>query len=122
MQVGIDATTIIGINHEWSYVRINGRNYHVDPTFVLSEVDSLAYFMMTDDQRDATGCSKDSFLYTSNYSQDHPHPDYAANDDFFAPIWDYRIQTFSSDEKVIHCWCYSEGWEEESFDFDYSGF
>lgn len=122
MQAGVEATIVMDINHEWSYVRIGGRNYHIDPTFVLSEMDSLAYFMMTDDRREATGCSKDGFRYVSNYSQDHPHPDYTADDDFFAPVWDYRIRTFSPDEKVMHCWYYTEGWEEEPFDFDYSGF
>ena len=122
MQIGIDATTVFGSNHEWSFVRMDGRNYHIDPTYVLNEPDSMAYFMMTDDQRDATGCSKDHFLYTSNYSQDHPHPDYAADDGFFAPVWSYRIRTFSADEKLMHCWRYTESWEEEPFDFDYSGF
>ena len=26
------------------------------------------------------------------------------------------------DEDILRCWCYSEGWEKEYFDFDYSGF
>ena len=122
MQAGVEATIVMDINHEWSFVRMGGRNYHIDPTYVLNEPDSMAYFMMTDDQRDATGCSKDHFIYTSNYSQDHPHPDYAADDGFFAPVWSYRIRTFSADEKLMHCWRYTESWEEEPFDFDYSGF
>ena len=122
MQAGVEATTVMGSNHEWSYVRIGGRNYHIDPTFVLSEMDSMAYFMMTDDQRDATGCSKDHFLYTSNYSQDHPHPDYVAEDDFFAPVWDYRFEKLFTKEKKIRCWQYTEGWEKDYLEFDYTGF
>ena len=117
-------TAIIKRNyyHEWSYVRIGGRNYHIDPTFVLSEMDSMAYFMMTDNQRDATGCSKDHFLYTSNYSQDHPHPDYVAEDDFFAPVWEYRFEKLFPKEKKIRCWQYTEGWEKDYLEFDYTGF
>lgn len=122
MQVGVEATTMMGGDHEWSYVRINGVNYHIDPTFVLSQPDSLAYFMMTDEQREATGYGKDKYIIASNYAQDHPHPDYAAEDAFFAPIWSYQLEKFLPDEKKMHCWQYSEGWAQEYFDFDYSGF
>ena len=122
MQAGVDAATVKGSLHEWSYVRINGRNYHIDPTYVLSEMDKLIYFMMTDDQRDATGCSKDNFIYVSNYAQDHPHPDYKADDDFFAPVWDYRFEKLFPDENRIRCWRYAEGDAQEHFEFDYSGF
>ncbi|MBR0136628.1 MAG: hypothetical protein IJM18_10525, partial [Clostridia bacterium] len=122
MQAGVEATTVMGSNHEWSYVRIGGRNYHIDPTFVVSEMDSLAYFMMTDDQRDATGCSKDHFIYVSNYSQDHPHPDYVADDDFFEPVWGYRLEKLFPDENRIRCWRYTDGDAQEYFEFDYSAF
>ena len=122
MQVGIDATTMMGGAHEWSYVRIGGRNYHIDPTYALSEMDALAYFMMTDEQRETGLCSRDEFIITSNYSQENPHPDYAADDDFFKPVWDYRFEKLSHDEKLIRCWRYAEGWQQEFFEFDYSDF
>lgn len=122
MQVGVDATVMMGSAHEWSYIRINGHDYHVDPTYVLSEPDKLVYFMMTDEQRESSGFSRDEFVITSNYSQDHPHPDYKADDDFFAPVWDYRAESFSHDEKILRCWKYTESSEQEYFDFDYSEF
>ena len=33
------------------------------------------------------GYRKEDFVITSNYAQDHPHPDYAADDSTFAPLW-----------------------------------
>ena len=122
MQVGVDATIMMDRAHEWSYVRINGNDYHIDPTYALSEPDSLAYFMMTDAQREASGFSRDEFVVASNYSQDHPHPDYTADDAFFAPVWDYRFESFSPNEKTLRCWKYSSGDDREYFDFDYSAF
>lgn len=65
MQSGVDAINI-GIYephmcHAWTYVVVNGQGYHVDPTWSLkSGLDSnnlyLAYFMMSDDLRESTGC------------------------------------------------------------------
>ena len=122
MQAGVDATTMMGGDHEWSYVRINGRCYHIDPTFVLSDQDSLAYFMMDDAQREVNGYGPDHYTITSNYSTDHPHPDYIADDRFFEPAWLYAFDALRTDDKVIRCWWYSEGWEKEYLDFDYSEF
>ena len=57
MQAGVDATVMMGersydhANHQWSYVRINGRTYHIDPTYALQSGHYLGYFMMTDLQR-----------------------------------------------------------------------
>ena len=122
MQAGVEATVMSGSRHQWSYVRINGRNYHIDPTYLLSDRNSLSYFMMTDDQRDAEGCSKDDFQITCNYSEDHPHPDYTADDDTFSTIWDYIFERFFPDENKLLCWRYTEDWKEEYIEFDYSGF
>ena len=123
MQAGVDATTVMGSGHEWSYVRINGVNYHVDPTYAINEMDhSLAFFMMTDSRREATGHGRDSFVYVSNYSQDHPHPAYSADDDTFAPLWERHLESFSPQEKVLRCWQYTTGWEKGYLDFDYTGY
>ena len=81
----------------------------------------LAYFMMTDAQREATGHGRDGFIFVSNYSQDHPHPDYTADDATFAPLWDRQLESFSPKEKLLRCWQYTEGWEKDVLDFDYTG-
>ena len=122
MQAGVDAATVMGGAHEWSYVRINGVNYHVDPTFAINTWGSLAYFMMTDEQREATGYSRDGFVYISNYSQDHPHPGYTADDDTFGPLWERQLEAFSPQENILRCWQYTEGWEKDYLDFDYTGY
>ena len=122
MQAGVDAATVMGGGHEWSLVRINGVNYHVDPTFALDTGCSLAYFMMTDEQREATGYGRDSFVFISNYSQDHPHADYPADDDTFGPLWERRPETFYPQENFLRCWKYSDIGEMDYLDFDYTGY
>ncbi len=119
MQAGVEATTMLGTDHEWSYVRIGGREYHIDPTFVLSSEESLEYFMMNDEQRALSGFPRDDMVITSNYSQDHPHPDYAADDSTFSVLWGYQFEELFPDENKLRCWQYSEGWEKVHFDFNY---
>ena len=122
MQVGVDATTVMGGGHEWNYVRINGFNYHVDPTFAIDSGSSLAYFMMTDEQREETGYVRDGFIFICNYSQNHPHPEYTADDDTFEPLWERQLDALFLRENILRCWQYTEGWEKSYFDFDYTGY
>lgn len=129
MQAGVEASVMSGqreydnLGHQWSLVRINGKNYHIDPTYALDSYDPLSYLMMTDDRREVMDSFPVStFFAVSHYSKEHPHPDYAVTDDFFAPIWDYYFEALYPDEDILRCWRYSEGWEKEYFDFDYSGF
>ena len=123
MQAGVEATTMMGGDHQWSYVRINGLNYHIDPTFVISERDSLAYFMMTDEQRELTGYKKSGFTITSNYAQDHSHPDYVADDDHFRPLWDTYFDTLTRDTHTVNCAIgENEYGEWQYLEFDYSGY
>ncbi|MBO4831641.1 MAG: transglutaminase domain-containing protein [Oscillospiraceae bacterium] len=123
MQTGVEATTVMGGNHEWSYVRINGNEYHIDPTFALSDPGTLCYFMMTDEQRDYTGYGRDEYVYVSLYSEDNPHPDYAADDDTFSPLWDYcYLDEILADDDTIRSWHYAPDWEMEFSYFSYAGF
>ena len=93
MQVGIDATNMSGhrawdhASHQWTYVRMNGHNYHIDPTYVIGD-HTLSYFMMNDARReDADGYPREDYVITSNYAQDHPHLEYTAEDDSFSALW-----------------------------------
>ncbi len=119
MQAGVEATVMIGNNHEWSYVRIGGRDYHIDPTFVLNSDESLAWMMMTDEQRAKDGFEKGGYFIASNYSRDHAHPDYTADDSTYAAIWDYWFGEFLPGENILRCRRYGEGWETEYLDFAY---
>ena len=129
MQAGVEATIMSGPRssdqepHQWSYVRIGGHDYHIDPTYAIDDVDSLSYFMMTDAQRFAEdGYEPSTFKITSNYSQDHPHPVYAAADDTFAPLWDCTLETFDPDKNIIICRKADESGENVSVEFDYAGY
>ncbi|MCR5293976.1 MAG: transglutaminase family protein [Lachnospiraceae bacterium] len=128
MQAGVEATTMGGnrswdeAGHEWSYVRLGGRNYHIDPTFGLGN-GYLDYFLMTDDQREAM----DSYLrsryrITSNYSEDHPHPDYTADDETFSPLWGSVYREFDHEAQMLEYWKFDENGQYTIYYFDYSGY
>jgi len=119
MQAGVEATTMMGPDHEWSYVRISGHEYHIDPTYVLDSEESFAFFMMTDEQRALTGFPRDDMFITSNYAKDHPHPAYKADDSTFSVLWDYQFEGLLREENKLRCWQYSEGWEKAYLDFNY---
>ena len=52
LQLGINAATVINSKHEWSIIKLDGKYYHIDPTFAMGHPNSLAYFMMTDEKRE----------------------------------------------------------------------
>ena len=122
LQAGVDATIMMGDAHQWSYVRINGHHYHIDPTFVLNDKDALSYFMMNDEQREVTGFGKDSFIIASVYTQDNPHPDYLANDDTFRPVWNGYLEAFFPEENRMLIRKSSDFGETYHVEFDYTGF
>ena len=127
MQVGVDATVMMGNTlstnegHVWSYVKINGRNYHIVPTYVLSEYGNLGYFMMTDEKR-ADDFDPAEFIVTSNYTQDHEHPDYKADDDTFSPLWDGSLEDFVHKTHTIYYYEFDETGDSIRKEFDYEGF
>ena len=65
LQAGVDAVQLGCFEpemcHSWVYVILNGKGYHVDPTWALKDSLEtqklrLEYFMMTDARRTETGC------------------------------------------------------------------
>ena len=128
LQAGVDASNMSGHRgydhegHQWSYVRMGGHNFHIDPTYVIGSMDSLSYFMMDDAQREAEdGYSPDDFVICSNYAQDNPHPEYVADDDSFRELWGGNFLSFDHETRTIY---YEKpvndsGWE--TFSFDYTG-
>lgn len=113
MQAGMDATIMMGEprdgeeNHEWSYVRINGNHYHVDPTYVLSEPGNLEYFLMTDEKR-ADQFPPERWVIAGTYTQEHVHPEYTADDDSFRTLWDTSLDDFDHDAHMIYSWYYDD--------------
>ncbi len=125
MEVGVDATTMSGertdMNHQWTYVRINGHNFHIDPTYALDYPDNLAFFMMTDDQR-AEDVFPETFVVTSNFTQEYGAPDYIADDDTFAPIWQGWFDSFDHDSSTLRYHTSNDAGELVYHELNYSGY
>ncbi len=128
LQAGVDASNMSGhrsydrASHQWSYVKINGHNYHIDPTYVIGDPDSLQYFMMDDAQREAADCYDPAeFVICSNYAQDHPHPDYKADDDSFREIWRGRFMELDHENRILHYTAFNEQYQLVEMCFDYTG-
>ena len=103
MQLGIDATVMSGSDHRWSYVRLKGKNYHIDPTFVL-ETHDLAYFLMTDAQRkEKGGYRKEDFVVTSCYTQIYDAPHYRADDETFTDLSHMDYMKLDRDLDLVFC-------------------
>ena len=69
------------------------------------------------------GYGKVEYVITSNYAQDHPHPDYVADDDTFRPLWDKSFESFSHETHTILCWTESGDYGEWTcYEFDYAGY
>ena len=128
LQAGVDASVMSGHRdwddaaHQWSYVKLHGHNFHIDPTYVIGDQDSLSYFMMTDEQREtADGYLRSGYTICSHYSNDHPHPAYAADDDSFREIWRGRFAEYDHETHTLTYSYYDEQGEPCAASFDYTG-
>ena len=125
LQAGVDATTVSGIcpenleGHEWSYVTINGKNFHIDPTYGMNSGVYLSYFMMTDQQREEEdGYKKDEMRVGCGYKDEHNGDQYDADDDYFAPLWGGYLTSWDHEKKLIY---YTDRDGNDAV-FDYSSF
>jgi len=106
-QAGVDTTTCGSLNaqndaHEWSFVKLDGEYYHIDPTWAIDAADAYNYFGMTDEQRRVQGGWDMSIL---NYGSANIFDDrgvYKANSERFKDLWysvtgstDYDTNTIS---------------------------
>ena len=122
MQAGVEATNMGGKDHDWTYVKINGNNYHIDATFGLGTDGALAYFLMDDDQRAEEGYPKKEHEILCNYSSDHPHPDYTADDDTFRPLWKGFDAELDHAAHTLHYRYYDDDGALREASFDYGGY
>lgn len=125
LQAGVDANNIGGnLNynnegHEWVYITINGRNYHVDPTYAMSSGNDLTYLMMTDDYRENVDCfEKETYSIGCHYIEEHNGYKYDADDDFFAPLRGTKLISWDPDKNEIRY----ESYDGTEGTFDYSPF
>lgn len=114
LQAGVDASVMSGhrsydgASHQWSYIKLDGRDFHVDPTFVIGSNDSLSYFLMDDGQRELTGFLRNDYTICSHYSNDHPHPSYAADDGRFRELWQGEAAGWDPDSHILTYTVYDE--------------
>ncbi len=125
LQAGVDVTSGGGYSysgkdgHAWSYVTINGKNYHVDPTYVMGQPGNLTYLMMTDSKREIEGdYKKNEMSIACHYKEDHNGSKYDADDDFFSPLWGGTLTSWDHKKNVI----YYTDFEGNEKTFDYSKF
>ena len=127
---GVNATTVLGwdsqgeLYHEWSLIRLNGKHYHIDPTFELNAGDGeFRYFLMSDAGRlDNGDFPSKYFTYCDVYSRSHPHPDYTANDDTFNELrWNF-FDSLDHENQILHYSYYNDFAELVQGEFDYSAF
>ncbi len=127
LQAGVDAGVMSGhrgwdhAGHQWSYVKLHGHDFHIDPTYVIGDQDSLSYFMMTDAQRETDDYGRSDFVICSHYSQEHPHPEYSADDDSFREIWEGRFMEFDHATRTLSYSAYNDEGELVAKTFDYTG-
>lgn len=119
LQAGVDATCAGGTNHEWSYVTINGKNYHIDPTYAMGTDVDLSYLMMTDEIREVRdNFPKKNNVIANHYKDAHNGDQYDANDKFFEPLYDGHLISWDPEQNLIY---YKDANGDECT-FDYSPF
>ncbi len=110
LEAGVDASVMKGergydnVGHQWSLVKIDGKYYHIDPTYGLGFTNSLEYFMMTDQQRfERDDYDPACYVPCTVYAQNHETPDCSCTDDTYRLFWVSTIISWSPDENRILC-------------------
>jgi hypothetical protein len=92
MQVGIEAIPCSSLSednsvaHEWTLIQLDGRYYHIDPTYSVEYSDSLFFFCMTDKQREHYGDYPPE-RYTYGDTDVPDAGKYKATDNRFLKFW-----------------------------------
>ncbi|MCR4669798.1 MAG: transglutaminase-like domain-containing protein [Saccharofermentans sp.] len=108
LQAGVEATPFgTEGEHDWSYVKLNGKGYHVDPTWGLHGESpdtglNLEYFMMTEEERSDDGLqSKYQAEMLWMWKEDYDIKRFAATDETFKPLKDGGYYIGMDTEKNI---------------------
>ncbi len=91
LQIGIDAIPVSALNedlseaHEWVLVNLDGKYYHMDPTYATNYPDSLFFFGMDDIQREYYGSlPAENYVYAES---DLYRDIYTVTDRRFEKFW-----------------------------------
>lgn len=127
LQCGVEAMVYGGDGsagyHDWVYVILDGKGYHVDPTWALYGGDeygvlSLTYFMETDEERISDGFDREAFeadwIWYWNTGYDRSM--FPAVDGRFSVLHDWAtFRSMDTERNVITC-ISSDG---DEFEFSY---
>ena len=98
LQAGIDSEVIDGVihhsedwqeNHTWVFVTLEGKSYHVDPTFAVTAGGMpLDYFMMSDEIRERRDdIPKETYCLAAKGDESGDFFSFEAPSDVFKPLW-----------------------------------
>lgn len=108
-QVGIDACVCNSMlnrqyPHTWSIIRLDGKYYHADPTFALSNPGTLRYFGFTDERRSSMDDYEEfPFTYGFELYEDQEEK-FKSKDDRFIDLsnsTDYELDLDNSQIKYV---------------------
>ena len=114
LQVGVDAQQVgccipYGLAHAWTYVVLDGKGYHIDPTWGLkSELGTeglcLQYFMITDEARNSDGCLVEELTadLLPEYWTNRSLLDYSATDDSYSTRGYALLTSLDEEEKIVY--------------------
>ena len=124
LQCGVEAMVYGGDGsagyHDWTYVVLDGKGYHVDPTWVLYGGDeygvlSLTYFMETDEERISDGFNREEFeadwIWYWNTGYDRSM--FPATDGRFVTLHDWATFRGMDTERNLIVYVTSDGIEGE---------
>ena len=94
LQVGVDAGICGSLAkdssfaHAWTIVKLDGKWYHADVTWQLSEPYSLRYFLIDDNDRDQSNLDVE-YLNIGEINELW-HKDFPIEDDSYSELWNVR--------------------------------
>ncbi len=123
LQCGVESDVMTGPDHQWNFVNIRGKDYHIDPTFglvirgVADNRTPLDYFMMTDEDREYYGGFPiDEFGICGLGDESRDRFDFHATDESFSPFRFAYFIEMDTDKNIV---TYFDFASEETRQFQY---
>ena len=126
LQAGIDSEEMGGTvhfsedyaeGHSWVFVNLNGKCYHIDPTYGLTEDrPPLSYFMMTDELREERDMFPiKEFTIAAGGDESRKLFEYEAVSDDYSGLWDgFYVGMDRASHEVLYT-----DWDESIKRFSY---
>ena len=117
LQAGVDCTTCGSLNsineaHEWAFATLDGEYYHIDPTWVMTDPETLKYFGMTDDKRAEEGGWDMKILNFGLANIFDDRGEFKASSTRFSDVWDSVTYEVDQDTDTIHYYRESDASEQ----------